>query len=99
MELTYAPAHSSSLRMRGTVRVAGQFTIGLLALAAVGLARATIGRSQWGTAVLVRFGAGLAGLAGPVAAVLTALRTRRSVPAYRDATAGRRPWRQAAESG
>jgi phenylacetate-CoA ligase len=81
------------------LRVVTQFALGGAALVLVSLARTTIARWPWGTALLVRFGARLASAAGPAAAVLTARRTRRSVPAFRDATAGSRPWRRAFETG
>ncbi len=77
------------------IRVIGSLAAGLLALAAVRIAAASVGRWPRGLAALGRCGAGLATRAGRVAAVLTAARARRRVPAYRAATRGLRPWRSA----
>lgn len=81
------------------VRVLLQLLRGVLALALVRIARATLGRRPAGVAVLGRFGGALAEQAGLVAAVLTAARARPAVPAYRSATEGLSPWRSAFEAG
>jgi phenylacetate-coenzyme A ligase PaaK-like adenylate-forming protein len=80
-------------------RTIGSLIAGLLALAVVRLAAATVGRRPGGLAVLSRYGAGTAARAGLAAAVLTAARARRRVPAYRAATAGLRPGRAALSAG
>ena len=79
-------------RLRGAVRVAREFLLGLVALSLVRLARRTVGRDPRGLAGLGRFGARVAGAAGPAGAVVAAVRARRTVPAYRSATEGLRPW-------
>ncbi|HST49833.1 phenylacetate--CoA ligase family protein [Jatrophihabitans sp.] len=99
MDLTLSGSTVATVRLSGTVRVLLQFLRGLLALALVRLARATIGRRPAGLAVLGRHGGTLVELAGPVAAVLTAMHARRTVPAYRSATESASPWRSALETG
>jgi phenylacetate-CoA ligase len=94
-----APHRFTAIPVLGAVRVMLQLALGVLAVALVRLACATIGRRPAGLAGLGRFGGALVEFAGPVAAVLTAARTRRTVPAYRSATAGCRPWRSAFETG
>jgi phenylacetate-CoA ligase len=79
--------------------IAGELTAGILALAAVRAATATLGRHPAGLDALGRHGAGLAARAGRTAAVLSAAGARRTVPAYRAATAGRHPWRAAVRTG
>ncbi|MBV9822776.1 MAG: hypothetical protein JO144_11095, partial [Actinobacteria bacterium] len=86
-------------RVAGTARVLLRFAAGLLALALVRIARATLGRRPGGLALLGRAGTALAELAGPAAAVRTAARARRTVPAYRAATRGIDPWRAAFQTG
>ena len=72
---------------------------GVLLLAIVRAAAVTVGRRPRGLALLTRSGGALAELAGPAAAVLTAARARRTVPAYRSAAADCRPWRSAFRAG
>lgn len=79
--------------------MASVFLLGLAALGIVVLARATLGRHPRGLAYLGRSGARLATWAGPVAAILTAVRARRQVPAYARASAGAHPWRTAFTTG
>lgn len=86
-------------RLVGCVRVVLHLALGLLALAVVRIAAATLGRHPRGLALLTRSGIALAELAGPAAAVLTAVRARQTVPAYRLATEGSRPWRSAFRTG
>ena len=86
-------------RLVDGARVVLQLVFGLLALAIVRAAAATIGRRPTGLALLTRSGGALVELAGPAAAVLTAARARRTVPAYRSATEGSRPWRSAFRTG
>jgi phenylacetate-CoA ligase len=104
MDITAArPALLARTRHRSAVsaaaRLAADVLIGLLALALVRAAVATVGRSACGLALLGRTGAGMATRAGLAAAVLTAVRARRRVPAYRAATAGLHPWRAALAAG
>lgn len=80
-------------------RVIGSFVLGLLALAVVRAATVVLGRRPGGLTLLGRYGGATAIRAGLAAAVLTAEQTRRRVPAYRAATAGRRPWRAAFVAG
>ena len=80
-------------------RAVASFAVGLLALVAVRIAAGTVGRWPRGLAVLGRYGAGIAARAGLAAAVLTAARARRRVPAYRAATTGLRPTRAALAAG
>lgn len=86
-------------RIEATIQVVAVFARGLVALAVVGAARATLGRHPRGLAFIGRRGVRAATWAGPVAAVLTAVRARRAVPAYRSATAGTHPWRAAFAAG
>lgn len=81
------------------VRVGASFVVGLAALGAVRLATVILGRRPGGAAVLGRFGASLAARAGLAAAVRTASRARKDVPAYRSITADSRPWRAALRTG
>jgi phenylacetate-CoA ligase len=99
MDITTSSRLVPASRLPGAVRVALQFVLDVLALSLVSLARTTIGRRPRGVAVLGRFGAPLAERAGPVAAILTAARARRSVPAYRDATEAVHPWRRVVQTG
>ena len=108
MEISYspraalAPRSFPAIRVRrllGGARVVLHLVFGLLAVAVVRVAAATIGRHPRGLALLTRSGGALAVLAGPAAAVLTAARARRTVPAYRAATEGSRPWRSACQAG
>jgi phenylacetate-CoA ligase len=105
MEISYprraavAPRSVPVRQLIGGARVVLQLVFGLLALAIVRAAAATFGRQPRGLALLSRTGGALAGLAGPAAAVLTAVRARRTVPAYRFATEGSRPWRSAFRTG
>ncbi|MFL6163301.1 MAG: phenylacetate--CoA ligase family protein [Jatrophihabitantaceae bacterium] len=89
----------ATVRARNAGRVVLQLLLGVLALALVRVAAATIGRRPAGLANLSRFGGALVELAGPAAAVLTAARARRAVPAYRSATRDSHPWRSAWETG
>jgi phenylacetate-CoA ligase len=86
-------------RLPGAVRVVLHLLIGVLALALVIMARATIARWPRGMAILGRFGVPLAERAGPVAAILTAARTRRTVPACRQVAQGIHPWRSVFGAG
>jgi phenylacetate-CoA ligase len=83
----------------GTARVLLQLGAGLLAIALVRAAASTVGRHPAGLALLGRSGGRLAEFAGPVAAVLTAAKARRTVPAYRAASRAGRPWRAACRAG
>ncbi|NHA69071.1 phenylacetate--CoA ligase family protein [Phycicoccus flavus] len=83
----------------GAVRVGASLLAGLLALAVVRGAALTLGRRPAGLLFLGRHGGRAAQRAGLVAAVLTAARARRRVPAYWAATAGVRPWRAALGAG
>jgi phenylacetate-CoA ligase len=76
-----------------------QTITGIVALALVSFARATIGRWSRGVGVLGRFGAPLAERAGLFAAILTAVRARHAVPAFRLATQGIHPWRRVFATG
>ena len=80
---------ASRLPIGAVVRVVGALAVGLLALLVVRIAAATLGRRPRGLAALTRCGSGLAARAGLAAAVLTAARARRHVPAYRAITANR----------
>lgn len=86
-------------RLGAAVQVVLVFVRGLVALAVVAAARATLGRHPRGLAFLGRAGVRPAGWAGPVAAILTAVRARRAVPAYRSASYGTHPWRAAFAAG
>ncbi|HEU5271150.1 MAG TPA: hypothetical protein VFU36_14585 [Jatrophihabitans sp.] len=105
MEILYQPRAAFAARpipvrqLAGGLLVVLQFVLGVLVLAAVRVAAATLGRHPRGLALLTRSGGALAELAGPAAAVLTAARARRGVPAYRSATADCRPWRSAFRTG
>jgi phenylacetate-CoA ligase len=99
MDITASTRPIPTLRLPGVFRVVLQMMIGVVALALVGLARATIGRWSRGVGVLGRMGAPLAERAGPVAAILTAARTRRAVPAFRSAAQGVHPCRRAFATG
>jgi phenylacetate-CoA ligase len=99
MDIPVAFRSIRAWRLRDAVGVMLQFLLGLLALALVDLTRLTMGRRPRGLAGLGQFGAPLAELAGPAAAILAAARARRTVPAYGSATEGLRPWRSAFEGG
>src|SRR4051812_8436640 len=84
---------------RSAVRVGASFAAGLTALVVVRVCATTIGRHPGGQLLLGRYGGRLAVRAGLAAAVLTAARARRRVPAYRRATAASTPWRAALAEG
>jgi len=104
MALTLSDRKPSSrtvpaLRLSGTARVLLQLIGGLTALALVRLGHVTLGRRPAGLTLLGRFGGTLAERAGLAAAIGTAARARRTVPAYRSATSTANPWRSAFETG
>ena len=104
MEIVARPA--ARLPLTGAVRTLGaairvglSFAGGLAALAVVRVGTATVGRHPAGLLLLSRYAGGVAVRAGLAAAVLTAARARRRVPAYRSVTAGAAPWRAALAEG
>jgi phenylacetate-CoA ligase len=103
MEIVAAGALSAStvrtVHLRSAIRALGSFAVGVGALTVVRLLAATIGRRPAGLRLLSRYGGGLAVRAGLAAAVITASRARRHVPAYRRAAAGCTPWRATLAAG
>ena len=99
MDINESNRPGALARVPAIAQVLVQVAIGLAALPLVSLARYTIGRSPRGLALLGRFGATLAERAGAVAAVRTASRTRRCVPAFSIAAQGSHPWQRAFQTG
>jgi phenylacetate-CoA ligase len=80
-------------------RLVRQLVVGIVAIAMVSAARATLGRRPRGAELLARLGGRQAERVGLASAVIVATRARHRIPAYHAATAGLHPWRAARAAG